>query len=326
MELVSIVVPAFNVEATLAETLRSLFSQTYQNFEIIVVDDGSSDDTVRITKTFASDRRLRIVQQPNRGLAGARNTGISASNGAFVGFCDADDLWEPEKLEVHVRHLNNHPHVGVSYAGSLLIHNDGRSMKQAQRPKLQNVDASDILKRNPIGNGSAPVIRKEVLTDIAYRPKHETIRDWYFDETFRQSEDIECWMRIALTTNWVFEGVPGLLTRYRITRGGLSAGTDNQLLAWERMIAKLTPLAPALFDEYAPLARAYQFRYLCRRAISDLDCEKAMDWAGKWLGASKRTFIEEPRKSLETYVAMWLMRAIGQNTLRGLAATKLGNV
>jgi len=275
MKLATIVVPAFNVANTLAETLTSLLAQTYQNFEIIIVDDGSSDDTHRIAQSFAEDIRVRIVRQPNRGLAGARNTGITHANGVYIGFCDADDLWEPHKLAAHVRHLDADPFVGVSYAGSQLMHDDGRMMQKAQRPMLKGVDAAHIFKRNPVGNGSAPVIRAEVFEDIAYRPKHETTRDWYFDETFRQSEDIECWLRIALTTDWKFEGIKGRLTRYRINQGGLSASTDKQLAAWDRMVAKLTPIAPDFFEKQEHIARAYQMRYLCRRAVSDLDSEKA---------------------------------------------------
>lgn len=324
MKLATIVVPAFNVATTLAETLTSLLAQTYQNFEIIVVDDGSSDETLQIAKSFTSDERVRIVRQPNRGLAGARNSGISNAMGAYIGFCDADDLWEPRKLETHVRHLEADPFIGISYSGSQLMHDDGSLMKRAQQPRLKDVDAAHILKRNPIGNGSAPVIRAEVFRDIAYRPRHEAKRDWYFDETFRQSEDIECWVRIALTTSWKFEGVEGRLTRYRINRGGLSASTDKQLAAWERMVSKLSPIAPDFFARHAPIARAYQLRYLCRRAVSDLDAEQARIWAARWLQASKWTFVEEPRKSFETYAAVLIIRALGQKTLYGLSALKLG--
>ena len=326
MELVSIVVPAFNVAATLRETLQSLVAQTYRNTEIIVVDDGSSDETVAVASSFEDDGRVRIIRQPNRGLAGARNTGIAAAQGVFIAFCDADDLWEPEKLSCHIAHLHARPCVGVSYAGSALIDARGRLMRQAQRPRLRNIKARHILKRNPVGNGSAPVIRKAVFDEIAYRPQHERIRDWFFDETFRQSEDLECWLRISLTTRWQFEGIPGLLTKYRISAGGLSAATHKQFASWERLVAKLRPLRPALFDRHAALARAYQYRYLCRRAISDLDADTAAHWAGEWFATSRWTFIEEPRKSLTTWAAVKALQFMGRDTLRGLAALRLGTV
>ncbi|KJZ17651.1 glycosyltransferase family 2 protein [Loktanella sp. S4079] len=324
MTLVSIVVPAFNVSRTLAETLHGLFRQTFPQFEIIVVDDGSTDDTLEIARSFADDPRLRIIHQSNRGLAGARNTGIAEARGAFIGFCDSDDVWEREKLAAHVKHLQNNSDVGISFAGSRLITDDGKLMSTVQRPRLYNIDASHVLKRNPIGNGSTAVIRREVFEDIGYSPPHETVRDWYFDETFRQSEDIECWMRIMLTTSWRMEGVPGLLTRYRINGEGLSAGTESQLEAWEKMVDKLTPMAPELFAKHVGAARAYQLRYLCRRAVSSLDVKTASALASSWVRASWRPFIEEPRKSLTTYAAVLVLRMVGARTLEGLRVLRAG--
>ena len=315
MTFASIVVPAFNVSATLAETLTSLLAQTYASFEIIVVDDGSTDDTPQIAARFAGDRRVRVIRQANRGLAGARNTGIAAARGDVIGFCDADDLWRPEKLALHVAHLEANPQVGVSYCGSALMNDAGVLTGQAQRPRLAQVDATSIFKRNPIGNGSAPVMRRSVLEDIAWRPRHEPSRDWYFDETFRQSEDIECWLRIALSTDWKFEGIPGLWTHYRIATGGLSAATDRQLAAWERMVEKLTPLNPAFFEVNTPVARAYQLRYLARRAISDLDAPRAASLSRAWVSHSRLPLIEEPVKSVVTLAAAAVLSVFGRQIL-----------
>lgn len=322
MPRVTIVVPAYNTARTLAATLSALLDQTFRDFEIVVVDDGSSDATAAIATSFQGDLRVRLIQQPNHGLAGARNTGIAAAKGDLIGFCDADDLWEPWKLHAHVRHLDAAPLVGVSYAGSALIDDDGRFLKQAQRPRLTGVDAAHILKRNPIGNGSAPVIRRAVFDAIAYRPAFQIARDWYFDETFRQSEDIECWVRIALTTNWRFEGVPGLLTRYRISAGGLSAATDRQLAAWEAMIAKLTPLDPAMMTRLAPAARAYQLRYLARRAVSDGDGARAWQMITDALRQSWIPLIEEPIKTVTTAVAALALRLGGRAVMASLLTLK----
>ena len=316
MTFASIIVPAFNVSATLAETLNSLLKQTYPTFEVIVVDDGSTDDTAQIAAQFARDRRVRVIRQANRGLAGARNTGVAAARGDVIGFCDSDDLWLPQKLALHVAHLEANPHVGISYCGSALMNDAGALTGQAQRPRLTNVDAASIFKRNPIGNGSAPVLRRAVLEDIAFRPRHESSRDWYFDETFRQSEDIECWLRIALSTDWAFEGIPGLWTQYRIASGGLSAATDRQLAAWERMVEKLTPLNPAFFEVNTPVARAYQFRYLARRAISDLDAPRAASLSRAWISQSRLPLIEEPAKSVVTLAAAVVLAVLGRQVLQ----------
>ena len=335
MTFASIIVPAFNVQATLAQTLHALLAQTYAAYEIIIVDDGSTDATSRIASDFAQDSKIRVVRQPNRGLAGARNTGIAAAKGSVIGFCDADDLWEPEKLAVHVAHLEANHQVGISFSGSALIDDDGAFTGQAQRPRLRDIDARCIFKRNPIGNGSAPVIRRDVFDAIAFRPSHETQRDWYdvfdaiafrpshetqrdwyFDETFRQSEDIECWLRIALSTDWEFEGVPGLLTKYRISAGALSSATDRQFAAWERTVDKLDTLAPQFFASEASAARAYQLRYLSRRAVSDLDAPRARTLSRAWVKTSLTPMREEPLKSVVTLAAVCVLSVLGPRALR----------
>ncbi|MFZ5962533.1 glycosyltransferase family 2 protein [Thalassococcus sp. BH17M4-6] len=316
MTFASIIVPAFNVADTLWATMTALLHQTHPAYEVIIVDDGSTDATPQIAAGFARDPRVRIVRQANRGLAGARNSGIAAARGTVIGFCDADDLWLPEKLALHVAHLDSRPDVGISYCGSAIMDDQGALTGHAQRPRLTGIDAATIFKRNPIGNGSAPVLRRAVLEQIAFRPRHETERDWYFDETFRQSEDIECWLRIALSTDWTFEGIPGLWTQYRINAGGLSAATDRQLAAWERMVTKLTPLNPAFFQVNTPVARAYQLRYLTRRAISDLDPVRARCLSRDWLAQSAMPMIEEPVKSLVTLAATATLSLCGTAVLR----------
>ncbi|MFT6063791.1 MAG: glycosyltransferase involved in cell wall biosynthesis [Paracoccaceae bacterium] len=316
MPVASIIVPAFNVAATLRDTLNALLAQSFTDFEVIVVDDGSGDDTAAIAQSYCTDPRIRLIRQPNRGLAGARNTGIAAEAGRYVGFCDADDLWMPGKLAAHVAHLDAKPNVGLSYSGSALITEDGALTGAAQRPRLRNVSAAHVFKRNPVGNGSAAVLRRAALRDIAWRPRAETVRDWCFDETFRQSEDIECWLRLALRADWVIEGVPGLLTHYRIAGGGLSADTDRQLAAWERMVRKLVPLDPAMFARHTPAARAYQLRYLARRAVSRHDGAGALALTRRAFAASWRPLVEEPAKTLTTVAAAVSLGVFGPGLMR----------
>ncbi|ETX11205.1 glucosyl transferase [Roseivivax halodurans JCM 10272] len=311
----SLVVPAYNVESTLGETIRSLLAQTHSDFEIIVVDDGSSDRTPQVAQSF-KDPRIQLVQQPNRGLAGARNTGIAHARGRYIGFCDADDLWRPTKLAAHVAHLEARPEVGISYSGSLLVDAEGRATGLAQRPRLRDVTAAHVFKRNPIGNGSAAVIRRAALDAIAYRPEGEQTRDWWFDETFRQSEDIECWMRMLLSTDWEIEGITGLLTRYRVAPGGLSSALNRQYVSWERMVEKLTPIAPTFMAQHVGAARAYQLRYLARRAVSAGDGPAALENMQGSIASSLRPFAEEPAKSMITLGAVCALAMFGTASIR----------
>ncbi|WP_176084634.1 glycosyltransferase family 2 protein [Martelella sp. HB161492] len=306
----SIIVPAYNAATTIRETLDSLLDQTFADFEIIVVDDGSSDSTVAIVKGYA-DPRLRLISQSNRGLAGAHNTGIAAARGAYVGFCDADDLWLPEKLELHIRHLQDRPDVGISFSGSRMIDRNGKPVGLNQSPKLKNISAADVFCRNPIGNGSAAVMRMEALRAFAYRPAGETERDWWFDENFRQSDDIEGWLRFMVTQDWKIEGIPGHLTLYRIHVGGLSANVEKQFQTWLAMRDKLARLAPGLIERHGDRAAAYQLRYLARRCVSMRQGRAALGYALRSLKASRRPFIEEPVKSVVTLVAAAIIAVAG---------------
>ncbi|GGE62437.1 glycosyltransferase family 2 protein [Actibacterium pelagium] len=313
----SIVVPAFNCASTLPETLVSLRQQSFRDFEIVVIDDGSTDETPQIAQEHAQcDPRIRVVRQPNRGLAGARNSGIAEAKGEIIGFCDADDLWHPNKLANHVDHFDQSPHVGLSYSGSELIDEASQPTGHAQRPRLTGVTAAHVFKRNPIGNGSAPVFRRAALQSLAWRPRHERQRDWVFDETFRQSEDIECWLRFALTTDWVIEGIPGLLTGYRLNGGGLSANVDRQLETWERVVTKLRPLDPAFFAKHEDTARAYQLRYLARRAVRSSDASTAVTMVRKSMRSSTKPLLEEPLKTLTTWAAAHALARFGDAPLR----------
>lgn len=319
----TLVVPAYNVSATIGMTLKSLLSQSFPDFEIIVVDDGSQDDTVACVQRFY-DPRLRLIRQKNRGLAGAHNTGIAAARGEYIGFCDADDMWLPEKLARHVAHLDARPEVGISFSGSELVDAQGAPTGLYQSPRLTGLTPAYILQRNPIGNGSAPVMRKAALESIRYRPADETERDWWFDETFRQSDDIEGWARFAATTDWLVEGIPGALTLYRVNPVGLSANVGRQLESWERMLSKLAGIAPALVAAHGTAARAFQLRYLCRRAIASRDAPTARRLALSMLVQPTPALLREPVKSLATLGAALTLTLLGVRAYGALEQRALG--
>lgn len=304
----SIIVPARNAEATLDATLRSLRAQSFADLEIIVVDDGSTDRTVRIAADHAGeDPRVQLVVQANRGPAAARNSGIRVARGAIVGFCAAGDLWRPHKLAAHVRHLAAAPAVGLSFSGSARIGDAGHAPGLVQRPRLAGIRPEHVFLSNPVGNGSAAVLRRAALDAIAWRPAGERLRDWWFDESFRQFEDLECWLRLALTTDWQIEGVPGALTAHRLP----PAPPGRQLAAWERVVAKLTPLAPEFFARHTPAARAYQLRTLARGAVLAGDGRAALCLALASLRLSRQPLRHEPAKTLTTLAAALASRLFG---------------
>ncbi|MCQ8183952.1 glycosyltransferase family 2 protein [Parvularcula maris] len=317
---VSVIMPVYGAELTVAEAVLSVLDQSYLDFELIIVDDGSKDSSIDICATF-DDGRLRIVRQANRGLAGARNTGIRHARGRFIALIDADDSWHPDKLRNHVIHLEASPSVGVSYAGSNLMDERGECLGVHQRPRLTSVRRRDIFLRNPIGNGSAPVIRREVFDAIAYIDPIHGERA-FFDERFRQSEDIECWIRIALSTPWRFEGLPGRLTNYRLNAAGLSADTAKQLESWERMADKVAYADPTFFRRWGRMARGFQLRYLARRAVQTGDEAEALRLCKEALSEAPQLFLREPRKTISTVAAAGFL-ALAPGALRNLVRRRL---
>ncbi len=297
----SIVVSAYNTLKTLPETVASLLAQDFEDFEVLVVDDGSTDGTANWVLAHP-DPRLRLVRQLNRGLAGARNGGIAEARGDYIGFCDGDDLWEPEKLSEHIAFLDANPTVGLTYSGSSLIGESGAPLGLAQKPKADDVTARDVYLRNPVGNGSTPVIRRACLDDIAFRPEGET-RDQWFDESFRQSEDIECWLRIVLTTHWVIAGTSAPLTRYRIVSSGLSSNVIRQYDSWTRVAERVRQLSPEFARANEPAAKAYQLRYLARRAVTLGAGRTALSLMMRSGFSSLHPLRNEPVKTLSTLVA-----------------------
>jgi hypothetical protein len=318
MPTVSVVIPAYNVQNFIQHSIRSVLEQTFRDFEILVINDGSTDRTAVRASRFR-DPRVRVLTQANRGLAGARNSGIRASQGQYIAFLDADDCWHPEKLARHVAHLDAKPDVGVSYSQSEFIDQDGHKLGYLQVPKLNNIRASDIFLRNPVGNGSAPVVRTSTLRDIAFQAPDCALPEmWYFDQTFKQSEDVECWLRIALNTHWHFEGIGLPLTYYRVNDGGLSAHLEPQRQSWEQLVVRLAQYAPSFAAHWVPAARGYQLRYLARRAVRMGQTSAAIRLLGQALRQHPGMLREEPARTLSTAGAAALQTIVPKRLYQGI--------
>jgi glycosyltransferase involved in cell wall biosynthesis len=328
MPKLSVIVPVYNSESSVVETIKSLMAQTYRDFEILIVDDGGTDGSIDLCQQF-KDPRMRIIHQKNRGLAGARNTGIRHAQGEYLAFLDSDDLWLPEKLDKHVQHLDQSPQVGVSFCRSSFIDDQGNPLGIYQMPKLTGITPGYLFCRNPISNGSSVVIRREVFEGIKFQANlYGEVENFYFDDTFRQSEDIECWLRIALQTSWQIEGIPEALTLYRVNTGGLSANVLKQFDYWEQIVTKTQVYNPEFVTQWASKARAYQFRYLARRAARQRSRAMATQLIHRAITADARILLEEPRRTLITLGAvysLWLLPQPIYQMIEALAMKMTGS-
>jgi glycosyltransferase involved in cell wall biosynthesis len=186
--LVTVVTPAYNVAKYVGETVDSVLRQTFTNFEYLVVDDGSEDDSAAVATRHAhGDLRFRLVQGGHRGLSAARNTGIRQARGKYIAYLDGDDRWHSRFLERQVALIESLPsEVGAVFARCRMILENGTpAFLQRERPG--RYDFEDLLvNNNPTRSGSSLLIKKSCFDDVGG-----------FDENLHYVEDFECWLRIA---------------------------------------------------------------------------------------------------------------------------------
>jgi glycosyltransferase involved in cell wall biosynthesis len=323
MTQVSVVIPVYNVEKYIAETVQSVLNQSYSDFELLIVDDGSSDRSIEICQQF-TDPRIRIIQQPNQGVSAARNAGIREAKGKYIAFLDGDDLWTVDKLEKHVQHLESSPNVGVSFCRSAFIDETGSPLSIYQMPQLTEITPAKILCRNPIGNGSAPVIRRAVFEDLECQSRiYDGLQNVYFDETMHHMEDVECWLRIALKTPWKTEGIPEALTLYRVNLKGASTNVARQIASLDTLLQKTRTYAPKLIARWGKVAKAYELRFLARRVVTLRDGKAAVQLAHEALATAPRILLDEPRRTLLTLAAAYSLCLLPQALYRELELTAL---
>ena len=224
MVLVSVVIPVYNQDRYVAAAIDSVLAQTFRDFEVVVVDDGSTDSTPAVLARYAS--RIRVIRQRNRGGAAALNTGIRAARGEWIAWLSSDDLWEPAKLERQVEVLHREPRVGMVYTDYVYVDADGRllSRESFPAPPTRRKVLLRLIRRCFI-NGSSTLIRRAVFDAVG----------WY-DEGDRLAPDWDMWFRIAAAFD--IAQVPEPLVRYRIHGEQTSSKRDLMDRASKRVASR----------------------------------------------------------------------------------------
>jgi len=264
--LVSAIVPAYNAAKTMAETLQSVRAQTHRNLEILVVDDGSEDETVRVAETQAAeDKRVRVIQQPNGGVAAARNTGIRAARGQFVAPIDSDDIWAPTKIARQVELMQANPNATLCYTWWACIDQRGRVTGHGGRHTAHGDALADMCRTNLVGNGSGAMMRKDAVFAAGL-----------YDSSLRERcaqgcEDYKLYLALAAAGD--VEVVPEFLTGYRTLPDNMSSDVAqmcrSHLIVIEEFRAQHPHLSPYL-DE----GRRLFGRWLVMRALRQMRPEK----------------------------------------------------
>ena len=224
---VSVVIPSYNYGRYLAAAIESVLAQTYSNVEVIVVDDGSTDDSAEVLRRYGD--RLRCLRQPNGGVSAARNHGIRESSGEFIAFLDADDLWHPEKLERQLPLFKN-PRVGMVHCGVQYVDAEGRPLGTRISDLRGRVLRRMALLRGAglLGPGSSMVIRRECLDCVGL-----------FETGLTNAEDWDLCRRIAC--RYEIDAALEPLLLYRLHGAGMhrnvAAFERDVLRAFERMFS-----------------------------------------------------------------------------------------
>ena len=209
--MVSVIIAVYNSEQYLAEAIESALAQTYRPTEVIVVDDGSTDQTANIARSY---KELQYIYQPNQGVAVARNRGLEAAQGEFIAFLDADDMWVPNKLRLQVRYLVDHPHIGGTIGRMQNFLDPGVTVSQQAK--------SVLFEREHVG----------LMTLVARKTVFEQAGG--FDPSYRVGSDFE-WFTRAKDTGILMAILPEILLHRRIHDSNLCSDTPAVVSSLLRM-------------------------------------------------------------------------------------------
>ncbi|MDO8140583.1 MAG: glycosyltransferase [Candidatus Brocadiales bacterium] len=226
LPLVSVILPTYNCAAFLPHSIGSILAQTYHSYEVIVVDDGSTDITREALHPFM--QKIKYIRfEYNKGLPTARNAGIQSAQGKYIAFIDADDLWLPDKLETDVGYFQQHPEVSMVFSKHINIDDRGCVIDGNIRKQLPygNIFIPLYMEQNFIISSSV-VVRKEVFETAGL-----------FDERFFNCQDWDMWLRIAFHFKAV--GINKTLVKYRHNPHSLSKNRNNVLKYQKIVIDKI---------------------------------------------------------------------------------------
>lgn len=200
--LITVVIPVYNSEKYISSAIESVLTQTYQNFEIIIINDGSTDNTKRVIESF-NDSRIKYIEQKNAGPAAARNKGLENAIGEYIAFLDADDLWKPEKLELQINVFKGHDDICLTYSALEVLSSENILIELHSFKNYKRMDLVKFLLFDHIAIMPAVMIKKTYLDEVGY-----------FNPGLYTGEDWDLWLRLALKANFFYTDKI-LVTRYR---------------------------------------------------------------------------------------------------------------
>ena len=299
MPLISVIIPVFNGEKTIEATIASVLNQTFTDFELIVVDDGSRDLTSSIVSSI-KDPRLKLFSYENAGVSNSRNRGFSHASGEFISFLDADDLWTPDKLEAQLKALQENPLAAVAYSWVDYINQAGRFYRAGNHMTVNGDIHKIMLVNNPLENGSNPLIRRQAFAEIGG-----------FDQKLEGAEDWDMWLRLASRFHFVCVPFPQVL--YRMSIKSASSNVVKVEVVALQVIENAFNRAPESMQHLKRHSLATLYNYLTFKAV---ECPTAR--RDGLLAA--RFFSQVIRNDLST---LWKWKTMSKALFKIAAATLL---
>lgn len=274
MPQISVIVNTFNSVRFIRETIASIQSQTFTDFEIIIVDDGSTDNTLEIVSSI-DDPRIKIYPYSNVGISASRNRGINHSSAEFIAFMDHDDLWHKEKLENQLKALKNSPSAGFVYSYLNMVDEAGRIIRACPAVKDAQKAYEKLLVKNFVCTASNPLIRKSYLLKVGC-----------FDENIYGADDWDLFLRLAAQAPVVVS--PHYEIYYRVVKGSGSSKVEKIEEGCLQVIEKAFEEAPLEYRNIKQTSLGIVYQFLCYRTIEEVATNRSGIKALKYFTRSYR--------------------------------------
>ena len=253
MPKISVIIPVYNGEKTIQETIESVLNQSESDFELIVINDGSQDATLDIVASIR-DPRLKVFSYPNGGVSASRNRGFFHAEGEFIAFLDADDLWTPEKLEAQLKALQKNPQAAVAYSWLDHIDESGQFLRSGCRRTSTGDVYKDFLLAQFLENFSNALIRKQALLEVGG-----------FDESLTHAEDWDMFLRLAARYNFV--AVPSTQILYRRSANSATANYYKMEAGFLKVLERAYSQAPESLQELKKESLSIFYKYVIYQAF-----------------------------------------------------------
>ncbi|MEL6460302.1 MAG: glycosyltransferase [Cyanobacteria bacterium J06621_15] len=251
---ISVIIPVYNGENTIKETIESVLKQTFTNFELIIINADSTDKTLSIVSQI-KDERVKVFSYPKANVAVNRNRGFKHATGDYITFLDADDLWTDDKLTAQYQALQSNPQAGVAYSWTNCIDENGKFLRKTSHVNWSGDIYSKFLLDDFIGNGSNVMIRREFLAEVDG-----------FDENLTNAQDTDMWLKLSAITEFIC--VPKAQVLYRILPVSMSSNVlgleKSNLQVIERAFAREKAKK---YQHFKSKAVGNLYKFLCYKVL-----------------------------------------------------------